>query len=274
VKFIDLTGKAFGYWIVIKRGSNNRHNKIMWVCRCKCGTEKEVLAHSLLRNKSRGCTACRKQDTGLDKVIDLTGQKFSSLTVIQKSFTRNKRVHWLVKCDCGNEKHVTGNSLKRGNTKSCGCMAIEWQNESKRKREYPRKYEPRIASARRVYKDYSDGDLSFDEFLTLSRLPCHYCGSEPSNRCNTFAGDVVGFGTSQKSLDEGTFIYNGLDRVDSSKLHNKNNVVPCCKNCNLSKRDRSYDDFVSWIKRAYHHLTQKETDSNYLESVSELALVS
>lgn len=60
----------------------------------------------------------------MSKIRDLTGQTFGKLTVV--SFAGSyKRCHakWLCKCECGNEKTVTGNSLTKGNTKSCGCLA-------------------------------------------------------------------------------------------------------------------------------------------------------
>lgn len=61
------------------------------------------------------------------KKIDLTGAKFGRLTVIAESpvKTRNK-VSWICKCDCGNTTQpIPGNSLRSGNTKSCGCIHAE-----------------------------------------------------------------------------------------------------------------------------------------------------
>ena len=59
----------------------------------------------------------------MGKMVDLTGQKFGNLTVIsrmEKTYRRN--YYWLCKCDCGNEVAVLGMHLKKGNTKSCGCL--------------------------------------------------------------------------------------------------------------------------------------------------------
>lgn len=62
--------------------------------------------------------------------IDLTGQKFGKLTVIERvddyvSPKGYRAARWLCKCDCGSFKSVTGNSLKRHGTKSCGCLCKE-----------------------------------------------------------------------------------------------------------------------------------------------------
>lgn len=54
----------------------------------------------------------------MGKFIDLTGQKFGRLIVIE--YKQNGK--WLCKCDCGNEKVVRGDSLKQGLTLSCGCL--------------------------------------------------------------------------------------------------------------------------------------------------------
>lgn len=60
------------------------------------------------------------------KLIDLTGQKFSRLTVIKRvENNKHKQRMWLCKCDCGNEKIVRGLDLINGKIKSCGCLKIE-----------------------------------------------------------------------------------------------------------------------------------------------------
>lgn len=56
---------------------------------------------------------------------DLTGQTFGLLTVIKRGPNNkfNKPQYWC-KCDCGNPELVlkSGNDLKQGNVKSCGCL--------------------------------------------------------------------------------------------------------------------------------------------------------
>ena len=46
------------------------------------------------------------------------GQRFGRLMIIEKS----DAVLWLCKCECGNFTKVRGAALKRGHTKSCGCL--------------------------------------------------------------------------------------------------------------------------------------------------------
>jgi hypothetical protein len=58
----------------------------------------------------------------MGKLINLTGQKFNMLTVIERKVRDVKGVFWLCKCDCGKESIVSSFKLKSGHTKSCGCL--------------------------------------------------------------------------------------------------------------------------------------------------------
>lgn len=54
--------------------------------------------------------------------INLTGKKFSRLTVTEYSHTDGGRAYWKCKCDCGNEATVSAGNLKSGLVRSCGCL--------------------------------------------------------------------------------------------------------------------------------------------------------
>lgn len=60
------------------------------------------------------------------KLIDLTGKTFGKLTVIERGEDQinpsgRKRVRWLCQCECGNTVLVAGESLRAGQSNSCGC---------------------------------------------------------------------------------------------------------------------------------------------------------
>lgn len=65
----------------------------------------------------------------MSKLIDLTGQKFGRLTVIERADNKisggQTKTTWLCKCDCGNTVIVCTQELRRGDTRSCGCFAKE-----------------------------------------------------------------------------------------------------------------------------------------------------
>jgi hypothetical protein len=62
------------------------------------------------------------------KVIDITGRRFGRLVAL--SLVRRRRgkrvsVYWRCRCDCGKTKTISGDSLRLGNTLSCGCLRNE-----------------------------------------------------------------------------------------------------------------------------------------------------
>lgn len=62
----------------------------------------------------------------MGKLIDLTGQRFGRLTVIERAHnTKDGRPKWNCLCDCGNLTVVRGKELRSGGTSSCGCLRVE-----------------------------------------------------------------------------------------------------------------------------------------------------
>lgn len=54
-RYIDLTGRRVGRFVVIEMAKERRGGKIYWTCRCDCGTVKNVLAGNLINGRARGC---------------------------------------------------------------------------------------------------------------------------------------------------------------------------------------------------------------------------
>ncbi len=58
--------------------------------------------------------------------LDLAGQVFHRLTVISEAGrSTDKKVTWHCECSCGNKVIVVSNHLRRGTTRSCGCLQKE-----------------------------------------------------------------------------------------------------------------------------------------------------
>lgn len=198
------------------------------------------------------------------KSQDAVGQKFGKLIVIKLlQFDKNGQRKVLCICECGNDKIASLPKLKNGNTKSCGCLrtanALNQLNKAcELNPKIKGKSDPRIATAKIVFRRYSDGDLSFDDFLQLSQCDCYYCGLKPSNTSNYYiTNDSKNNKYSNDRKILGYFTYNGLDRVDNNQLHNKNNVVPCCYYCNRAKLDRTKEDFFKWVQLVHALHIQK-----------------
>lgn len=72
----------------------------------------------------------RKGKTKTKVRVDLTGQQFGRLIVVRQSLDHvyqggGKVAAWECLCECGETAYVTGSSLSRGHTKSCGCYRSE-----------------------------------------------------------------------------------------------------------------------------------------------------
>lgn len=59
------------------------------------------------------------------KKIDLVGNKYGKLIVLEYSYTKAKKRYWKCQCDCGSIVYIPTINLTSGNTKSCGCLKHE-----------------------------------------------------------------------------------------------------------------------------------------------------
>lgn len=84
-------------------------------------------------------------------------------------------------------------------------------------------------------------EISKKDFIDITSKNCFYCGVEPKQIFINPYGN-------------GNYIFNGIDRTDSSIGYTIENCVPCCGRCNEAKMKESKSDFLSWVKRVYEHL--------------------
>ena len=59
------------------------------------------------------------------RFIDITGRIYSRLTVLGYAGKKGRTHYWSCRCNCENKRVVRGESLKNGNTMSCGCLRDE-----------------------------------------------------------------------------------------------------------------------------------------------------
>lgn len=128
-KILDLTGQKFGRLTVVS--FNKRENKkTYWNCICDCGRETVTQGSSLTSGNTTSCGCFQKERTHEIHFKDLTGQKFSKLTVINFNRRENQITYWNCICDCGTIVVIRGGSLVSGRSKSCGCLQKERIHET------------------------------------------------------------------------------------------------------------------------------------------------
>jgi hypothetical protein len=117
---IDLTGKRFGKLAVTGFSHISKDGQACWECECDCGKVTIVRGGSLRRGDSKTC-GCSWQYS--KRRIDLAGKRFGRLVAVEhRRHDKYTSAYWLCRCDCGEEVVVAGGSLKRGLSKSCGCL--------------------------------------------------------------------------------------------------------------------------------------------------------
>lgn len=131
--FIDRTGMRYGLFTVLRRGSDAQlkdgKTKVKWICRCDCGTEKEVRGNSLVSGTatSCGCVAKSRLEAQSDQKV---GMRFGRLTLVERApdvLRSGGKIlaAWRCQCDCGGQATVLFQQLKIGHTASCGCLRRE-----------------------------------------------------------------------------------------------------------------------------------------------------
>ena len=122
----DITDQIFGdYKALYRTNSPTNKNATAWLCQCQLCNKYIVKNYTVLLSGTNTCD-CRN---------DLTGKRFGRWIVQHKTEqrTKNRSIIWHCKCECGNEKDINGDTLRRGETQSCGCLLKEKIAEIARK---------------------------------------------------------------------------------------------------------------------------------------------
>lgn len=133
---------------------------------------------------------------------------------------------------------------------------IQRKREKRRKRlAFSKTYKGNMALLT-VYRKYQDRaelknipfKLTLKEFEEITQRPCVYCGESLQQTHN--------YGKYHR------YMYNGVDRLDSSKGYERHNVAPCCKDCNSMKGSMSVRHFVTKIREISRNIGDNSVHSD------------
>ncbi len=187
-----------------------------------------------------------RREFSVPPLINEVGHRHGRLVVLSRAENDNQGgAQWLCRCDCGRQTIVRGFCLRNGSTISCGCYRREVSRAYRQACVLPEG----VASLNMLIKNYKDrarsGKLSWgltrEQFIGLTTQLCTYCGVEPRQRAGM-------------PRLHGQFVYNGIDRIDSSQGYTIENCASCCGQCNRAKYTSSTQEFYAWIERVYNHL--------------------
>lgn len=64
-RFLDLTGQQFERLTVVSQAGRNKHNQVVWLCRCDCGNTTKVRTGELRSSHSQSCGCLGRERAAL-----------------------------------------------------------------------------------------------------------------------------------------------------------------------------------------------------------------
>lgn len=127
----DILGKRFGRLVVNSlEATSGRAGKTFAVCTCDCGQSVRTRLSWVLNGLSSSCGCGRKGKRGRrPQGPTLLGKQFGLLTVLavvhpvgDPGAKKGQSARVACRCQCGNMTEVLVSNMKKGSTKSCGCL--------------------------------------------------------------------------------------------------------------------------------------------------------
>lgn len=147
--FKPLLSNRFGTWTVISTVPIRRDREEFWLCRCDCGTTREVYSRNLVRGRSAGC-GCSKAEAAAKKAAIIHG-------VTVEEWKRRKTIGevWCYCCKAWLDQAEFRQDRSRGNRLRSVCN--------------------RCSAARSAASQYGV-ELEVVKLIRAEDRPCQICG--------------------------------------------------------------------------------------------------
>lgn len=178
------------------------------------------------------------------------GKQIGRLIVISKSDNNRRKPYWLCKCECGNIKDISHDSLCHG-TQSCGCFSAEVTSKRLSKK---------VGDITKgMWNSLLNGAISRNFEFNITMEYGWELFLKQNKKCN-LTGVDISFGKTFYDRINGLTTAS-LDRIDSSKGYIEGNVQWVHKNLNRMKWDFDQSYFIEMCSRVYHY-ANKSNNSN------------
>lgn len=129
------------------------------------------------------------------KRLDLTNQRFGRLIAIEPAPSNSHITKWKCLCDCGNEVIAATIDLRRGHTKSCGCLQREKTSKASLKNLQGEKF---------GYLEVLERDLNYQGKGSSTHwyCVCHKCNNIKSIATDTLRKGAISCGCLKQSKGE------------------------------------------------------------------------
>ena len=185
----------------------------------------------------------------MGKYENLAGFQCGLWTILGNGRVVNKNRKVPAMCKCGTQKEVYLQTILRGQSTSCGCFSSKQARERLINKPIPVTLKDGIAARNSLLSQYKgiarkrnyQWDLTQDEFFSLTKGNCFYCGNEPSYVKKT-------------QYKTGTYTYNGIDRKNNNLGYSSENSVSCCGICNVAKNTMGLEEFKKWVLKVNNRI--------------------
>jgi hypothetical protein len=136
-----LINYRFGDWTVIKKVTNiekTKNCKTYWICRCKCGFERNFTTSYINTNQATCCDQCKfeiklsKDKEIREKYLNTKHGTWEVISYCGKN-KHGSRI-WMCRCECGKERtfltsYLSGNGKRSAQIcKNCELKNLELEN--------------------------------------------------------------------------------------------------------------------------------------------------
>lgn len=174
------------------------------------------------------------------------GKKFGKLTIIKEvGLDKWKKPIVECKCDCGKDFTCLLGNIRFRNVHQCNSCRYMGMKGLGKGQAGLNILKIRYKSGAKVRG--LEFKLSDSKFKELTSSNCFYCNEKPKLETRSNSKKYVNDGV----LEYGNYVYNGIDRIDSSLGYSEDNCVPCCETCNRAKLEQSKEEFLDWVKKVY-----------------------
>ena len=183
----------------------------------------------------------------LGSIGDVTLHEYQDIgySVLLKMYLKKQKngnsYKWFkCQCKCGKTFHRAGShivdGIRRNSCQSCGCQRPRITSERTRLSGDEANFRSLLSSYKKAArKRKHEWNIDEDFFRSITKGRCFFCGKEP-------------FATHAVSTAGDPYIYNGIDRVDSSVGYEEQNCVSCCWGCNRMKGMMSVVEFIQKVR--------------------------
>jgi hypothetical protein len=173
---------------------------------------------------------------GGQNIIDLSGKKFGSLTILcRDTAVKHKLAYWTCQCDCGNIVSARGADIRNNKIKTCGCRRSVLSKRNWKGVGYISKslWQTIVRNAKNRKIEISITQDFANELLVKQNFKCSLTGTVLSTEIRKTTAS--------------------LDRIDSLKGYTEDNVQWVHKDINMLKNKYSIDKFLDMCKQVVEY---------------------